>query len=143
MDESLKAVTPGLGRRLACMLYESLLVLAVLFLAGFLVVGLVPADAGPWVRAMSQLYYLLVAGLYFVWFWRHGGQTLAMKTWRIRLRTRDGGRPTLAQCWRRYILALAGLAALGAGFLWALWDRDGQFLHDRLVGTRLVRTDLG
>jgi uncharacterized RDD family membrane protein YckC len=77
--------------------------------------------------------------MYFVGQWTHGGQTLAMKTWHLRLVTRRGAAITLRQAALRYLIALVGLACLGAGFLWALFDRDRSFLHDRMVGTRIVR----
>jgi uncharacterized RDD family membrane protein YckC len=130
--------TPSLPRRLASLFYDALLVAAILFLAGFLVVGLMPALPSPLVRFLHQAYLFLVAGAYFTWFWRHGGQTLAMKTWRVRLETLDGGPLGWGQAWLRYSLAALGLLCLGLGFLWAIVDRDGQFLHDRLARTRLV-----
>ena len=66
-------------------------------------------------------------------------QTLAMKTWRIRLVNPDGAPLTFKQAVLRFFLALLGLLLAGAGFWWAWFDRDRQFLHDRIVGTRLVR----
>jgi uncharacterized RDD family membrane protein YckC len=93
-----------------------------------------------WRRHLLQAYVLAVAGAYFVWFWTRGGQTVAMKTWRIRLVSAEGGPVGRARAIRRYLFALAGGAALGAGFLWALVDRDRQFLHDRLARTLLVDT---
>jgi uncharacterized RDD family membrane protein YckC len=102
-------------------------------------VGLIPPEPSAWVRGLYQFYLLLVAGLYFVRFWRRGGQTLAMKTWQIRLCAHDGSLLSLDQAWRRYLLAVVGGVLFGFGFFWALWDRDRQFLHDRLAGTRLVR----
>jgi uncharacterized RDD family membrane protein YckC len=61
-----------------------------------------------------------------------------MKTWRIRLESASAGPVDRARAVRRYVLAVLGAATLGIGFLWAFLDRDGQFLHDRLSGTRLV-----
>jgi uncharacterized RDD family membrane protein YckC len=66
------------------------------------------------------------------------GQTLAMQTWKIRLSTPRGVPPTLAQLALRYALAWPSVIYLGAGLFWALFDRDRQFLHDRLAGTCLV-----
>jgi uncharacterized RDD family membrane protein YckC len=130
--------TPTFKRRLASLFYDALLLTAVLFLAGFVVVGLLPnVDAG-WPRLIFQVYSFVVAGFYLTWFWRRGGQTLAMKTWRIRLVDADGGPVTYGRAWVRYGLAALGLFTFGLGFLWALWDRDRQFLHDHLTGTRLV-----
>jgi uncharacterized RDD family membrane protein YckC len=129
----------GLARRLASLVYEALLLAAVLIVASFPLAPLLQALPQPWSRLVNQGFLLGLIGLYLVWFWRHGGQTLAMRTWRIRLVSRAGGPVGLGQAWLRYGLAILGLAGLGIGFLWALWDRDRQFLHDRLAGTRLVR----
>jgi uncharacterized RDD family membrane protein YckC len=129
---------PSLPRRLASLFYDALLLAAILFLADFLVVGLMPALPSPLARFLHQAYLFLVAGAYFTWFWRHGGQTLAMKTWRVRLETLAGGPLGWGQAWLRYSLAALGLLCLGLGFLWAIVDRDGQFLHDRLARTRLA-----
>lgn len=90
-------------------------------------------------RPALQVYLLALAGAYFVYCWTHGGQTLPMKTWRIRLRTCSGDALTLRTALQRYLLALLGLSLCGLTVLWALLDADGQYLHDRLVGTRLVR----
>jgi uncharacterized RDD family membrane protein YckC len=62
-----------------------------------------------------------------------------MKTWRLRLVDSGGALPSTRQAVARYLLAVLGLGLLGAGFLWALVDPQRQFLHDRLVGTRIVR----
>lgn len=128
----------GLARRLASLSYEALLLTALVIVASFPLAPLLQALPQPWSRLLNQGFLLGLIGLYLVWFWRHGGQTLAMKTWRLRLVNQAGGSVGLGQAWLRYVLAVLGLAGLGIGFLWALWDRDRQFLHDRLAGTRLV-----
>ena len=80
----------------------------------------------------------LVTLAYFLWFWIHGGQTLAMKTWKLRLcESQTGGRPPLRQLLLRFSLAWPSVLFFGIGLLWALVDRDRQFLHDRLAGTRI------
>ncbi len=133
--------TPSLKRRFACMVYEALVLLALWIVAAFPFVGLSRGLDPGLARPLLQAYMLVVAGLYFVWFWRHGGQTLPMKTWRIRLLAADGGPVGLRQAWLRYALAWLGLAAFGLGVLWALLDPERQFLHDRLAGTRLRRAE--
>lgn len=131
---------PTFKRRLASLFYDFLLLSAVLFVAGFVVVGLLPDVHAGLPRLVFQAYLLLVSGLYFTWFWRRG-QTLAMKTWHIRLVDTSGRAVGFRQAWLRYALAATGLFLFGFGFLWALWDRDRQFLHDRLAGTRLVMAE--
>jgi uncharacterized RDD family membrane protein YckC len=86
---------------------------------------------------LAHVYVAL--GAYFLWLWRRNGQTLAMQTWRIRLVAADGTEPIgYGRALLRYTLAWFSLLFYGAGLIWALFDRDRQFLHDRLAGTRLV-----
>lgn len=127
-----------LSRRLASLLYESLSLLALWFVAAFIVVGLFPEAPRGAARLFFQAYLLAVAAVYFIGFWRRGGQTLAMKTWRIRLVDARGCALSVRQAWLRFVYACLGSLCLGAGFLWALVDPERQFLHDRLAGTRLV-----
>ena len=128
---------PGLARRVACAVYELLLVLALVLVATFPFLAFAGDATAGWRRHLLQAYVVAVVGAYFVGFWSRGGQTLPMKTWRIRLERSDGGAVDAGRAARRYLFALAGGAALGIGYLWAFLDRDGQFLHDRLAGTRL------
>ena len=131
--------TPGLVRRLTGMAYEALLLVGVLLIAFVLPHVLIGALtrylAGP---ALLWAHLFLVLLVYFGWFWTHGGQTLAMKTWRIRLVAADGGAVTPRQALLRFLLCWPSLLLVGLGLLWALFDRDRQFLHDRLAGTRLT-----
>ncbi len=129
---------PGIGRRLASAVYDLLLATAVVLLAAFPYVALFGDSTHGWRRSLLQAWVLFVVGAYFVSFWTRGGQTLPMKTWRIRLVREDGGPVHAGRAIHRYLLALLGTFAMGLGFLWALIDRDRQFLHDRLAGTVLV-----
>jgi len=133
------AQLPGLGRRIASMAYESLLLLGVLsvtFMLPHLAMGLGFGIVLPGWALIGHVFVVL--GAYFIWCWHHGGQTLAMQTWKIRLSTPGGAQPSLARLALRYVLAWPSVIYLGAGVFWALFDRDRQFLHDRLAGTRLV-----
>jgi uncharacterized RDD family membrane protein YckC len=122
------------------MVYESLLVVAVLFIAA-LAYTLVRNPQAPGGMLFFQAYLVLVLAGYFIWFWMHGGRTLAMKTWRLRVVAANGGPLSLRQAIFRFMFALIGISCVGVGILWALVDADHQFLHDRLAGTRLVKTD--
>jgi uncharacterized RDD family membrane protein YckC len=128
--------------RLASLLYETLLVFAVVavtVLFPHMLFGMFgQRQATP---AVLWAHLVLVLLLYFVWFWRNGGQTLAMRTWRIRLASFDGRRPQLWQLLIRFAAAWPSIGLIGIGILWSLLDRDGQFLHDRLAGTRLIRAE--
>lgn len=132
--------TPAILRRLVSMLYDALLllgVLAVAFLLPHVLLGVIAHRTAAPALVQGHLFLVLLA--YFGWFWLHGGQTLAMKTWAIRLENAEGGPVRPLQALLRYLLAWPSLCLLGIGLLWALVDRDGQFLHDRLSGTRLAR----
>ncbi|GJL76108.1 MAG: hypothetical protein NMNS02_22140 [Nitrosomonas sp.] len=78
-------------------------------------------------------------GYYFIWFWTRGGQTLAMQTWKIRVVTVDGNRLNNRIAITRYLIAVIGVLFFGIGILWAFVDRDHQYLHDRLAGTRIIK----
>ena len=129
---------PALARRLASAVYDLLLLAALVLVATFPFLAIFGDSTAGWRRHVLQAWVLAVAGAYFVWFWTHGGQTLPMKTWRLKVVRADGGAVTPWRALHRYALAALGLFAAGLGFLWALVDRDRQFLHDRLAGTALV-----
>lgn len=152
---------PTVARRLISMVYETLLGLAVLFLPFLVFEIATQASHAKVVEHMRQALAFLVLGAYFIHQWSREGQTLAMRTWRIKLVMPGREHVPLQAAAVRYLLAwlwivpaalldyafgLAhwqALGVLGAGILaWsgtALFDKDGQFLHDRLTGTRLVQ----
>ncbi|MHB1173651.1 MAG: RDD family protein [Sulfuriferula sp.] len=147
-----KSATPslpiaGLWRRISAIIYETLLLVSLWLIAGLLYFGLTKflgftQDANsPAMKTPFSIYCMVVTVAYFTWFWTHG-QTLAMKTWRIRVVSREGAPITLKQALLRFALAFLLIPAFGISLIWALFDRDKQFLHDRLAGTRLVRTDV-
>jgi uncharacterized RDD family membrane protein YckC len=114
------------------MAYEALLIFAVAFFAAwifFFASGGRDATTGV-ARAELQAFILVVLAAYFLWCWLRGGQTLAMRAWKIRVVD-----VTPAKAAARFLIAAA---LLPLSVLWALVDRDGQFLHDRLAGTRLI-----
>ena len=126
--------TPSLPRRLACLFYEALLMVAVLavgYVPYFVLFHFLPTEL---FHFLANLYWLALGGVYCTHFWRRG-QTLAMKTWHIRVESAAGGPLTGGQAVKRYLLALL---LFPVTWFWALFDRDRQFLHDRLAGTVLV-----
>lgn len=151
--------TPSLKRRFLAMTYEAMLLFAVVFIAGYLFDALTQSRHALMLRHPRQVWLFVVLGIYFTWFWTHGGQTLAMKTWNIRLVDGTRDRLSLARAVARYLLlwifvlptlallyvadvtgwgsVLALAAALVIPPLYARFDRDRQFIHDRLLGTRL------
>jgi len=153
--------TPALARRLACFLYEGVLLFGVVMAAG-LVYSVATQQRHALVGLHGlQAFLFVVLGLYFVWFWSRGGQTLAMQTWHIRLVTQDGQPVSRGRALCRYLLAwlwfvpaLAAVyfsgpkgtaptfTALTAGVLaYAALSRlhpQRQYWHDAVCGTRLV-----
>lgn len=130
--------TPSIGRRLLSLVYETLLLTAVILMAGGIATALIQNTSIDQTRAVTRTFVIFVCAAYFAIQWLRRGQTLPMKTWRIRLEDTAGRRITLTQGLLRLALATLGYAAMGVTILWALVDRDRQFLHDRLSGTRLV-----
>lgn len=133
--------TVALPRRLAAMLYDGLLVLAVVLLGTLPLVLLNEGEAIPAETWWYRLYLVALAGGYFVFFWVSGGETLGMRSWRIRVVGEDGGPVTLRAATIRVLAAMLSWLPLGAGFLWSLADPGRLAWHDRLSGTRLVRTE--
>jgi len=129
----------GIAKRLAGMCYEALLALALLaatlLLPHLLIGAFLHRIASPF-TLWAQVFLTLL--IYFVWFWSAGRRTLAMKTWKIRIVTRDGRVLRPAQALLRYLLCWPSLLLGGIGILWGFVDHDRQFLHDRLAGTRLI-----
>jgi len=128
-----------LPRRIGAVLYDSLLLIAVLFIAG-LPLPLIPESIRfePWVRYTTLAYLVAVSFVFLGWFWTHGGQTLGMRAWRIRVVTGNGAPLDWQRAARRFAWALLSWAAVGLGFLWSLADPQRLAWHDRLSGTRLI-----
>ncbi len=129
----------GLLRRLGAILYDSLLVLALLFLT---TIPFIAARSGEPVEADDNLLYqlsiVLVVYLFFTGFWSRSGRTLGMQSWGLRVETPDGDVPTFMAASIRFVVAILSWLPLGLGFLWQLWDKDSLTWHDRLSGTRLM-----
>jgi uncharacterized RDD family membrane protein YckC len=147
---------------MACWLYEGMLLFAVLFIASYLFSTLSQTRHALDNRHMQQLFLFVVLGIYFTWFWAKG-QTLAMKTWHIRLVDRTGQPLTQRRALLRYILswlwflpplavmapfklsgAESAVIVIGWVVVWALLSRfhpQQQFWHDALAGTRLVTSE--
>lgn len=133
----------GLPRRLGAMLYDTLLVLAVLMAVTLLFLPLTdgeaitPGESGTLEHVYRLTLLLIVCG-FFAWFWIHRGQTLGMASWRLRIERFDGGPLTWGDALKRLAAACLSWLPAGLGFLWVLIDRDRLAWHDRLSGTRLV-----
>ena len=154
-------MAPGLWRRMACWVYEGILLFGVVFISGYLFGTLSQTRNALDNRNALQAFLFVIFGIYFVWFWAKG-QTLAMKTWDIRMVDRQGqpisqfralGRYVLSWIWflpplmavAPFQLSGAEVAVLTMGWviIWALLARfqaQRQFWHDVWAGTRLIST---
>jgi uncharacterized RDD family membrane protein YckC len=129
----------SLVHRLLAIIYDSLLVLALLFLATLPFIALrdgEPVDPG---FLPYQLTMLAVVLLFFIGFWSGPGRTLGMQAWRLRIQDKNGNVPGVIASTIRFFAAILSWLPFGLGFLWQLWDKDHLTWHDRLSGTRLVR----
>ena len=138
--------SPGILHHLGAILYDLLLLLALLMVATTLVIvplSLHGEQVSVGENILFRLYLVLVGSGYYLWFWTHGGQTLGMRSWRIRVVDSEGQAIRWGQAVRRYLAALVSWGAAGLGFIWILFDRDGCSWHDRLSGTYLVMTEKG
>ncbi len=130
----------GLFRRLAALLYDSLLLLAVLFIATAILLPLTDGAAFSH-NPFLTTYLLFISFFFYSWFWMHGGQTLGMRSWKLQLRNINPGPITLWQALLRFMVAIPSLLLLGTGYLWMLIDRDKLTWHDRYSETRIVQLD--
>jgi uncharacterized RDD family membrane protein YckC len=135
---------PGVLRLLAAVFYDLILLFGLLLLATTLVV--VPLDIGLDSTALEgsllfQLYLVAVIALFYGWFWSRGGQTLGMRTWKLKILTRSGETLSLPRALLRLLLAIVTLAPAGLGWWWKFVDRDSQTLYDRLCGCRMIRLE--
>lgn len=121
------------------MLYDGLLILALLFLTTLPFIAM--RDGEP-VEGNENLLYQLILCLviygFFVGFWAYSGRTLGMQSWRLQLESVDGGKVRLTAATVRFFAAILSWAPAGLGFLWSLWDKDGLTWHDRISKTRIV-----
>ncbi len=129
----------GFLRRIGAMLYDALLVGALLFLATipFIAVrGGEPVERGD--NLVYQVTLVVVVYAFFVGFWSGPGRTLGMQSWRLQLENDEGKVPSVAQASLRFLASLLSWLPLGLGFLWQLWDHEKLTWHDRISHTRVV-----
>jgi uncharacterized RDD family membrane protein YckC len=134
---------PGLLRRLAAVLYDSLLLVALMMVATALFLPLTGGEAidpgrDPLLEWAYRVVLLLIIVGFFGIFWTQRGQTLGMASWRLRVEREDGGNLGWGDVVRRMAAALLSWLALGLGWLWILVDPERRAWHDRLSRTRMV-----
>ena len=143
-----KLPSANLARRLAALIYDLFLLFAITLAYGLLLLlikvvfngtqGLEDIQPGPFLQWLSLIGWLVALGGYYFICWRKQGQTLGMKSWRLKLQQADGSLATPEQCIKRSILATLSLGLLGIGYLWCLISADKACLHDIYSGTEVV-----
>ena len=119
-------------RYIAAIIYDGMLLLSVLFIATFLLLPLMNSSAIESGNLVYNLFLLLVAYFYFCWQWHAGGETLGMKSWRLKIKNADGVNPSWSQATLRFVCALLSCALFGVGFLLMLFNQRHRTLHDML-----------
>jgi uncharacterized RDD family membrane protein YckC len=132
---------PGFIRRIACVVYDLLLLIAVLFFATLIVLPLNHAQAFDPDSRLFSVYLALVGCVFYSWFWTHGGQTLGMRAWKIRLVTNDGHSPDWSHALLRCVFGLLSWGLAGGGFLYILLNKKRLALHDIASNTLMVWHD--
>lgn len=122
---------------MAAQIYDFFLLIAVLFLATAL---LLPFNAGAAFtreQVFYPIYLLVISFIFYGWFWTHGGQTLGLRAWKIRVLTYNHEPISWTHALRRFTAAIISWFFLGLGFLWMLIDTNHRSWHDKLSGTAL------
>ena len=138
-DTRIQVINAGPAVRLAAFLYDSLLMLAMWFVIGGVFVA---ANGG---EGVSQNNPFLPSLMFIIWiwfnlhFWRRGGQTLGMRSWRLRLLSTTGKPLTITQCLLRLVMAVPSFALFFLGYFWVLFNKDRLTWHDRYSETRVIR----
>ncbi|MDJ0805681.1 MAG: RDD family protein [Gammaproteobacteria bacterium] len=134
-------VAPGFFRRIAAMLYDGLLLLALILVTTASITLPLGMPSGAGLVFYQILLFELIPLLFFCGFWVKGGQTLGMRAWKLRVIRKDGSPVSWMDALKRHFAALLSWLALGLGFLWILVDPERLAWHDRLSNTRLQRLD--
>jgi len=152
MTENTTVAPAGIMRRLAAIIYDLFLLAAVILVAVSLFTIVVESIAGqsssgelletPWIKLLFQFYLSLVSALFYLWFWTHGGQTLGLKVWKLKVVDDSLHTPGIKTSGLRLGWAIVTCIPFGIGFLWALFNKNRLTLYDQLSGTRLVQVEL-
>jgi len=128
----------GLWKRGLAMFYDSMILLSIYFFSTLIIIPFMHGQAIESHNIVYQFYLLLIAYLYFCWHWVNGGQTLGMRSWRIKATMDTNMNLGWQHASLRFAASVLSLLLAGFGFIWALFDKHSLTLHDRLSGTRLI-----
>ncbi|MDP2902246.1 MAG: RDD family protein [Methylovulum sp.] len=122
-------------RRLAAIIYDLILLCAIFFVATAVLLPLNAGEAFTRQQFFFPLYLLAISFIFYGWFWTHGGQTLGLRAWKIKVLTLDRQPISWSQALLRFITAIISLSFFGLGVLWILVDKNQRSWHDRLSNT--------
>jgi len=131
----------GLARRLMAIFYDLLLLIALLFIATVIANALnhgEPIEPENRYYPLFVLCLLVISFFYYGWFWTHGGQTLGLQTWKMKLISNEHQNISWQQAFIRMIAALCSWSCFGLGFVWSLFDGNKRTWHDMLSGSTLI-----
>jgi len=128
-------------RRIAAIFYDCILLIGILFTATALLLTLNHGEAFTAGNIYYSAFLVGISATFFCWFWTHGGQTLGMRAWKIRLERADGSPCDIRTAISHFIVGVTLGLALGMGWWFALIDRKGRALQDVICRTRVIRAD--
>jgi len=124
----------GIKRRIGAFIYDIILLIALLILATAIVMPITGGAVNKG-NPMFQVYIFLVIFFFYGWFWTHGGQTLGMRAWKIRVELDNGQSLKWPQAILRFTLSIM---TFGVGLIWCLWDEKHRALYDKLAKTQVI-----
>ena len=133
----------NLWRRVMSIIYDQLILWAIWIATGFVHAMIFGIDSAENPQQLQHTLFPMLLGatfIFYYWFWTHGGQTLGMRAWRLKVidARLDGTPPHLIKCILRFIGAFFSLLAFGLGYIWVLFDPNNDTWHDRISGTRTL-----
>ena len=135
----------SLVKRLCAMFYDGLLALSFVLVFGFFsmvivqsIFGLDNVEAGSKTAKVFFVYIMALCFVFYAWFWTHGGQTLGMRAWKIKLVADNGLSITWTQAFFRFCYSLISWVPLGAGYLWMLVDKNKLTWHDKVSRSHII-----
>jgi uncharacterized RDD family membrane protein YckC len=129
-----------IGRLYACLFYEAIIQIALWFIVTFLVLTVFKVDLASSPNLLRLILWAS-SGIYFIYSWLHGGQTLAMRTWRLKL-TYPKKNKNFSYFFMRYCLSSISLAFFGLGYLYIFFDKNNRYIHDRILKSEIIYTQI-
>ena len=133
---------PSLFRRLAAIIYDSILLVAIVMIC-FIPVPILSESFRQSVagKLLLQVYILLILFVFYGWFWTHRGQTLGMRAWRIMVVKNDGSGLTWAVAFKRFLICCVSVGAFGLGLILCLFHPKNMSFHDLYSGSKLIMVE--